>query len=339
MIGRTNAQSFGAGGAVDGVTVADLPTCPQAVSAASNSGKVIISLTYSDTDFVSGVDVVYKTGSYPTSPADGDVVSVDGAETSIDISGLTNGTKYFFRVYLFRKIGGVKYFQTDDTNAKVFATPSAVGIDGITPAIVADNYLVIDQSGSFTLSIPEGLTVTAYLVSGGGAGSKGWDGYDDDDPSGGYNGGDGGYGGKTLLQQISLTGSVPCISAIGSANSSTTTKCIISGTTYTASGYGLSGGKSGDSNYGRDGLSTPYGFIGSSGGGGGSGSYSNATYGKGGAGAGDGGAGAENRKEASNGKDAVNYGCGGGGGGGGYDDHWCGSGGNGKQGAIIIGWE
>lgn len=343
MIGRTNAQCFGASGAVDGVTVADLPTCPKSISTASNSGKVVISLEYSDTDLVSGVDLVYKAGDYPTSPTDGDVVTTSGAAESVTVSGLTNGTKYFFRVYLFRTIGGVKYFQTDDTNAKVFATPSAVGIDGMTPAVVRDNYLVIAQSGTFTMSIPENLTVTAYLVGGGCQGL--W----------GYYGGCGGYGGSTLSQSIDV-GTHSCSATIGGASNGsltsktlyktpTTTTLKVDTTTYTTPSTGLSGGASWGAN-GRDGLEVPgYGFIGSSGGAGG---YENKKGGTGGTGAGSGGAGGTRKSEdGDNGGNASNYGCGGGGGGDKYvypDDEDgidgnSGDGGAGKQGCIIIAWE
>lgn len=328
MIGRTNAQCFGASGAVDGVTVADLPTCPKSISAASNSGKIIISLEYSDTDLVSGVDVVYKAGDYPTSPTDGDVVTTSGAAESVTVSGLTNGTKYFFRVYLFRTIGGVKYFQTDDTNAKVFATPSAVGIDGMTPAIVGDNYLVIAQSGMFTMSIPENLTVTAYLVGGGSDGVDGDPDYDH------YC--SGGYGGRFIAQTLS-SGKVACISAVGARTrykdkgSDTTLK--FGTTSYTTNGGTQRAG--GTSFNGVDGLSTPYGYVGSSGG---NGSGYSSGY-QGGAGAGDGGYRDENG-DGTNGEDAINYGCGGGGGGEPRnEDRSSGSEGYGKQGAIIIGWE
>lgn len=327
MIGRTNAQCFGASGAVDGVTVADLPTCPKSISAASNSGKVVISLEYSDTDLVSGVDLVYKAGDYPTSPTDGDVVTTSGAAESVTVSGLTNGTKYFFRVYLFRTIGGVKYFQTDDTNAKVFATPSAVGIDGMTPAVVRDNYLVIAQSGTFTMSIPENLTVTAYLVGGGSDGVDGDPVYDYYCSSG--------YGGRFITQTLG-SGKFACTSAVGARTkykdkgSDTTLK-------FGTKSYTTNGGtqRAGTSFNGMDGLSTPYGYVGSSGGGGSSGS---SRY-QGGAGAGDGGY-RDDDGDGTRGDDASNYGCGGGGGGEPRnEDRSSGCEGYGKQGAIIIGWE
>ena len=122
MIGRTNII-FGSGGGSGGVTTVDLPTCPASISSTSGNGKVTLSLTYTDTDYISGVEVRYKTGSYPTSPTDGSGKTISGAATSIEITGLTNGTTYYFRVYLYREIDGVKYYQTDETNAKIERVP------------------------------------------------------------------------------------------------------------------------------------------------------------------------------------------------------------------------
>lgn len=338
MIGRTNIP-LGLSGAVDGVTVADLPTRLSSLTATANSKAVILKLSYSDTDFVSGVDVLYKTGSYPTSPTDGNCVTVEGAATSVTVSSLTNAVKYYFRVYLWRLIDGVKYYQTDETNAKVYATPSAVGISGITPAKVTSSYMIIDKSGSFTLTIPENLTLTAYLVGGGENGDVGWE---SDDSSGGYPGGNGGSGGGYKQQTLSTTGTVSCVSTIGQAVSSngsaTVTTFKFGSVSYSTSGFGRRGGNSSYED-GLDGLSTPYGYIGS---GGGVGGFGGGGYGpgSGGVGAGDGGDGAydDYDNDGIAGGNATNYGCGGGGGGGAYDSGSGGAGGKGKQGCIIIAW-
>lgn len=128
MIGRTNILFCSGGGSGGGgVTTVDLPTHPESISATSNNQKVIISLMYSDTDYISGVEVRYKTDGYPTSPTDGKGVTADGAATSITIDGLINNTKYYFRVYLYREVGGVKYYQTDDTNATATGIPHSGG--------------------------------------------------------------------------------------------------------------------------------------------------------------------------------------------------------------------
>lgn len=358
MIGRTNVLSLGSGG---GVTVVDLPTHPESISTTSNNQKVTISLTYSDTDYISGVEVRYKTNGYPTSPTDGEGITAEGAAESIEISGLTNSLKYYLRVYLYREIGGVKYYQTDDTNATASGIPSVVGIDGITPVIVANDYLVIDTSGSFTMTVPDGLSVTACLVGGGCNGADGGTGstYDDGDDYPGK-GGVGGYSGRYLAQTLSVSGSVDCTLTIGSRSASyskpSETSFVVGSETYsTASGTYRKGGQ-GDSNQsvsgwsktGIDGWQTPLGWVCSSGGGGAYGSwYDSKTeetiYRKGyegGTGAGKGGDVTRySDRKTRNGSDAENYGCGGGGGAGGcYNGHYGGYGGAGKQGCIIIAW-
>lgn len=336
MIGRTNII-FGSGsssGGSGGVTTVDLPTCPSSLTASPGNGKVTLTLAYSDTDFVSGVEVRYKTGSYPTSPTDGTGKTVTSAATSIEVTGLTNGTTYYFRVYLYREIDSVKYYQTDETNAKIESAPMVgVTVSGITPAIQTDSYLIIDTSGSFTMTIPDGINTTIYLVGGGCKGENA------SSQVGGGNGGDGGYVYSTKLNAIK---NVQCSCSIGADsttyNSPTNTSLTIDTTQYNAnSGTKLNGGEGAagaDAEDGRKGTSTPYGFVGSSGGGGAIKlASSNYSYGLGGSGAGRGGT------AGYNGSDATNYGCGGGGGG-------CyattpkkyGAGGAGKKGCIIIAW-
>lgn len=336
MIGRTNVLSLGSGGG--GVTTVDLPTHPESVSAASRSQKVIISLTYSDTDYISGVEVRYKADGYPTSPTDGEGVTAEGAAASIEVSGLTNGITYYFRVYLYREIGGVKYYQTDDTNSTASGIPSTIGVEGILPAIVADNYILIDTSGTFTIDIPDNLSVTVYLVGGGCNGGNGSEGYYDED-YGNTDGspGQGGYGGKYVAKSLLKTGSISCTSTIGTRSrrysSPTVTSLTVGSTTYSTSSGAQSTGT---------GLSTPYGYVGSRGGNGGdvecSGSYGGVGAGKGGDG------GTYDRYDVGGypGTTATNYGCGGGGGGAGAasGDYYGsgGSGGAGKQGCVIFGW-
>ena len=170
-LGRTNCfimKADGSGGS--GVTTVDLPTCPASIAANGGNTCATITLTYTDTDYISGVEVRYKTGGYPTNPTDGNGVTAEGAAASIEISGLTNGTKYYFRVFLYREVDGVKYYQTDLTNAKAEVMPRAVVIEGVTPAEAGVNYFVIDQSCEFTLSAPAG---TRIILGNGGDGGTG----------------------------------------------------------------------------------------------------------------------------------------------------------------------
>lgn len=337
MIGRTNAVCVTSGGSSGGVTTVDLPTHPASISTSGSNAKATVNLTYTDTDYISGVEVRYKTGGYPTSPTDGNGVTAEGAAASIEISGLTNGTKYYFRAYLFREVDGVKYYQTDDTNATVTATPSsvAVEIEGITPAEVGENYIVIAESGQFTLHSGE-TSLNVFLVSAGGVGGAGFD--KTNEENGRAEGGRGGNGGKVLSSALSeISETLVFTAAIGDKSGYTTLSADgISLTTKSASsvagGIGASGSYGRDANKGTDGVLTPYGYVGSSGGGGGYTTAKNVYYpAVGGNGAGDGGA-----QEGSN---AINYGCGGGGGG--YNSKTTTSydGGAGMQGCIIISWD
>ena len=165
MIGRTNII-FGSGG----VTTVDLPTCPSSLTASPGNSKVTLTIAYSDTDFVSGVEVRYKTDSYPTSPTDGDGVAIESATTAVEISGLTNGTTYYFRVFLYRTVGGVKYFQTDITNARISCIPRAVAITGLTPMVEAADHIVITESGTFTLTANAGTKIVLGSAGGGQSG-------------------------------------------------------------------------------------------------------------------------------------------------------------------------
>ena len=87
-LGRTNIYNSG-----DGVTTIDLPTRPASISATSGDKQVTITLAYSSTTNISGVMVRYKTGSYPTSPSDGNGETFSGASESINITGL------YFKIY------------------------------------------------------------------------------------------------------------------------------------------------------------------------------------------------------------------------------------------------
>lgn len=328
MIGRTNAVGFNSGGS-GGVTTVDLPTHPASISTSGGNAKATVNLTYTDTDYISGVEVRYKSGGYPTSSTDGNGVTADGAAEAIEITGLSNGTKYYFRVYLYREIGGVKYYQTDDTNAIATANPIAVSIDGITPAEIGENYIVIADSGQFTLH-GGGSSLNVYLVSAGTSGGTG----DLDNSKGGR----GGTGGKVLSSTLSgIDDALVFTAAVGDKSGYTTLSATgISLTTKSASSA-VAGGDGASGSYGRNaykgtnGVLTPYGYVGSSGGGGG---YTTAltvySPADGGSGAGAGG--------TQDGENAINYGCGGGGGGLIKKTEKAYAGGAGMQGCIIIAW-
>lgn len=166
MIGRTNAVCVTSGG----VTTVDLPTHPASIAYNAKNQNVDIALTYSSTDFVSGVRVAFKTGAYPENPDDGEFVEVEGAAETVNVPNLANGATYYFRVFLYREVSGVKYFQSDITNARASCVPRAVEISGITPMVEAADHIVITESGTFTLTANAG---TKIIIGSAGAGQNG----------------------------------------------------------------------------------------------------------------------------------------------------------------------
>lgn len=166
---RTNARiisSSGSGGA-NGV---DLPTHLSSISANGGNKFVTLSFGYTNTNYVSGVQINYKTGSYPTSPSDGQSMTVAGAATSINVTGLTNSVTYYFRVFLYNEVNGVKYYQTDLTNARITGVPRTVEVTGIALHATGADHLVITTSGTFNLTAPSS---TRLILGGGAYGTRG----------------------------------------------------------------------------------------------------------------------------------------------------------------------
>lgn len=206
-------------------------------------------------------------------------------------------------------------------------------------------WFVIADSGTF--SIDKNITADIWLVGGGCNGGDGeW--IESEYTALGAIGGDGGY--VSTYTGINLKADEDNISIIAFANDKSGTSLTALGNTYVCDELGHTQTKGGQGSSltgdgtgkrytinqkpgdGISGVSTPYGYVGSSGGGGMAcdGHNNRTDNGKGGTGAGNGGA---HRQE---GADAQNYGCGGGGGDG------CGAvkkgnvGGNGVQGCIIV---
>ncbi len=195
---RTNALMTGSSSGSSGANGADLPTHLSSISANGGNKFVTLTIGYTNTNYVSGVQVNYKTGGYPASPSDGQSTSVSGAAASIKVTGLTNKLTYYFRVFLFNEVDGVKYYQTDITNARVTAIPRAVEITGITPIISASNHIVVDVSGTFTLTAPVG---TRIIVGSGGDGGDSGGAYDENDNEDYYSG----FSGQQSILKINGT--------------------------------------------------------------------------------------------------------------------------------------
>lgn len=223
----TNAYAINSGGGSGpgGANGADLPTRLKSLSSNGGNGFVKLSLEYENTDYISGIQVNYKLGDYPTSPSDGNIMTVTGAPTTIKVDGLANKSVYYFRVFPYNEVDGTKYYQTDITNAKTSCMPKALEIAGATIFEEGDGYIALITGQTFTMSAPEGTKIT--LVGGGSRG----------------NGRNGGYGGKGL--QFTLDAPVDnqtCTLSVGAAlnayNSTGLTNTIltIGETDYTTNG-------------------------------------------------------------------------------------------------------
>lgn len=112
----TPIMAGGAGGVSD-----TLP--PMVTNLAAAAGNQQITVTYKNpvSDALAGVLVVYKTGSYPTKPTDGNKVDAGLSEKAI-LEGLENGTNYYIRVYPYNS---KKQYQTIIDGATATARPSA----------------------------------------------------------------------------------------------------------------------------------------------------------------------------------------------------------------------
>ena len=218
------------------------------------------------------------------------------------------------------------YPKPDDTawdNDPCKDVGNTLDIRGYTPKFSGENWFLIDEDCEFTLETLPYANVNIYLVGGGRDGAE-WA-QDFSEPGREVFGIDlGGRGGCVLKKQIYITGNVECQAFVAKANNPTGTSVKIGNDLYkctdrgyihrkaTASGNTkLDEGGNFNAESGANGVATPYGYVGSSGGGGGTYSIQNYQYievgaGKGGAGAGDGGS------VKKNGTDATNYGCGGG---------------------------
>lgn len=228
-----------------------------------------------------------------------------------------------------------------------------ITISGLVPVASGDKWFLFDESGKFSLDVS--VMAEIWLVGGG---MDGTDGFTDN--QGVFHGGIGGQGGNVYkFGKVKLKKNEKYEIAVAKANdlSGTTFKfgqILFSagqlGHKYTFGGAGgivsPNGGivKPVD---GKDGILTPYGYVGSSGSGGVCGAYINnipkfTTLGRGGTGAGSSrsyvvnGINWDNLKEFNPDIDAKNYGCGGGG------NTYCsglkdiGVKSHGKQGCIII---
>ena len=202
-----------------------------------------------------------------------------------------------------------------------------IRIQGVDPAEIRDNWFLIDKSGKFTLKALKKIKVNVYLVGGGEDGAE-WFYVDSGENWGKYDIKTKSRGGCVCTKQIYINGNVQCQAIVAERNNPMGTSLKIGNDIYkcTDEGYiqrkatangkaNIDGAESFNGENGANGVKTPYGYVGSSGGGGGDYSFIDTPTlsqtvtvyaGRGGVGAGNGG------EVRQNGTHASNYGCGGG---------------------------
>lgn len=151
----------------------------------------------------SGVIIVYKTGSYPSSITDGTRIykgsgsnSAANGSSSVTCTMPAENTTYYFRAFSYA---------TQNNGEWVHSTTYTAS------ATTARSSYTFTSSGSFTA--PAGSTITAFLVGGGGGGACA---YECNGGSGVYNGGGGGGGGYTKITSFSVSSATTVYVTVGS---------------------------------------------------------------------------------------------------------------------------
>lgn len=214
------------------------------------------------------------------------------------------------------------YPKQDVSDDSCLEVANTLSIRGATPILSGDRWFLIDESCKFTLETLPYAKVNIYLIGGGQDGAE-WE----PDPTvnqEAFRIGKKSRGGCVLKKEIYITGNVECQAVVAEPNNFTGTTLKIGNDIYKCNDPGyvhrkatassnawINKGGNFNAESGANGVATPYGYVGSSGGGGGA--YSEQNFqiitvyaGSGGAGAGNGG------EVKCNGLDATNYGCGGG---------------------------
>lgn len=110
----------------------------------------------SDSKF-KGVKILYKTGEYPTSPADG-IMVYDGQGTSVEKIGLVDGMTYYFRAFAYNLNDGIYSYNISATGAECTGAP-----------FINKGQVIFTSSQNWT--VPTGVSnIDVFLVGGGGGG-------------------------------------------------------------------------------------------------------------------------------------------------------------------------
>lgn len=143
-------KSGGSSGATD-----TLPPMVSGLYASASNQEINVMWTNPVSESLAGVLVVYKSGGYPERPTDGTKINA-GLQETAEITGLTNGTEYFIRLYPYNE---KKQYQTLYEGSVVSATPSEGPLQ-VTSFAVSGS----DGSPSLTWVNPTDLTYAQTII-------------------------------------------------------------------------------------------------------------------------------------------------------------------------------
>lgn len=133
-----------------------------AVSAVANTpGSLTISWTQPSSKLYKGVTLVYKTGSYPTSPTDGTVVYVAKGTVTKTITGLTGGTSYYVRAFAkaTNTSGSKVYYNTTTAGAQAGRATIANPVTNFAASTVGNDPTRLSLSWSAPAGLYDGVMV------------------------------------------------------------------------------------------------------------------------------------------------------------------------------------
>lgn len=187
------------------------------------SGYMRVAWTNPTAATFAGVRIMYKAGSYPTSPTDGTLLYA-GTGTAAEKTGLIDGTLYYIRAFSYNLSNSVYSYNNQTSGAQATGTP-----------YINKGRVVFTESTTWT--VPVGVTsVDVFLVGGGGSGgtSDGKELFPNENRAC-YSGGAGGY--TKTVKKLSVTPGQKIAVVVGAGGKLPTS-------TQSIYGYGLDGGVS-----------------------------------------------------------------------------------------------
>lgn len=132
-------------------------------SAKEDNGQVTLTwVNPIDSDF-SKVKILYKQGSYPSSPNDG-IVAYEGSGNSVTVTGLVNDVEYYFRAFTYDTSGNIN---SNTNNQQIKAVPTAIdpnsweGIQRIVRQGLANEYFSV---GDQLVSLYDGKEIVWEVI-------------------------------------------------------------------------------------------------------------------------------------------------------------------------------